>query len=281
MAALDAAIGNGDGVHITIITVCYNTEKSIAHTIKSVAAQTYTDYEHVIVDGSSSDGTLAVVERFRHPRLRVISEKDHGIYDAMNKGLRLFEGDAVGFLNADDAYHDEHALQSIADALANADVVYGDLNCVADQETKRIIRVWRSGNYPERGFHLGWMPPHPTFYIRRHIVEQVGAFNLDYEVAADYDFMLRTCHRTGARIACVPRTLVDYALGGISSGSLRRIIQSNLESLDSRRRHLGHMPVDAALILRPLRRVPQFLRALMPKRKLHGRAFPSGRSAQD
>ncbi len=136
----------------------------------------------------------------RSNELRVWSEPDRGIYDAMNKGLRLYGGDAVGFLNSDDTFHDSSALASIAAGLAEAEVVYGDLIFVSDHRSKRVLRTWKAGQYQRRSFQFGWLPPHPTFYIRRSLADRIGPFDLNYGSAADYDFMLRAMELHKPRI---------------------------------------------------------------------------------
>jgi len=218
----------------------------------------------VVVDGGSTDETASIVRSFQGSSLRLVSEKDEGIYDAMNKGLRLFTGDAVGFLNSDDTFHADTSLDLIAAALRDADIVFGDLYMVADHRTKRIIRAWKSGAFSPAAFSLGWMPPHATFYVRRSVANAVGAFDLRYRIASDYDYMLRAMTMPDRGIKYVPRVLVDYRWGGASSGSLKNMVKGNLECLDSRRRHLKSGPIDAALFLRPLRRLLQ-LRSFLPR----------------
>jgi len=246
---------------IDVIMVCFNSRNTIKRAIESYLAQRHASKSLIIVDGGSTDGTQTIIGSFDRSDIRVVSEKDEGIYDAMNKGLRLFDGDAVGFLNSDDTFHSPDCLGAIDEALTAADIVYGDLLAVSDQETKRVIRVWKAGDYPASGFHNGWVPPHGTVYLRKAVADKIGGYNLKYRLASDYDFMLRAFTLPGVRIRYVPTFLVDYRLGGASSNSIRSIIRGNLECLDSRRRNLGHPFVDYALISRPARRVVQLLRA--------------------
>ncbi len=246
---------------ISVVTVALNSERTIGRTIESFLAQTYPDKELLVVDGVSRDATVKVVESFGAPQIRVVSEKDKGIYDAMNKGLRLFEGDAVGFLNSDDRFHAPDALGHIAEGLRDNDIVYGDIRMIANDERERAVRLWRPGSYSSRSFRLGWIVPHPTFYARRHVVDAVGGFDLRYKIASDYDFMLRAMTLRGARCGYAPQYLVDFQMGGASTGSRRNIVKGNFECLDSRRRHLGALPVDLAFFIRPLRRLFQFTSA--------------------
>jgi glycosyltransferase len=145
----------------------------------------------LVIDGSSRDSTIKIVESYRSDAIRLFSARDAGVYDAMNKGLRIFKGDVVGFLNSDDTFHDSAALSDIAVAMQDNDIVYGDLNMVSDHRTKRLVRVWRGGSFKPYSFQLGWVPPHPTFYVRREVAESVGEYDLSYVTTADYDFMLR------------------------------------------------------------------------------------------
>jgi glycosyltransferase len=243
---------------ISVITVCLNSERTIGHTIQSFLDQTYPDKELLVIDGGSNDRTIEIVRSLASAEVRIWSEPDRGIYDAMNKGLQFYDGDAVGFLNSDDTFHDPAALASIAAGLSSADVVYGDLIFVSDHSSKRPLRTWRAGPYHRRSFRLGWLPPHPTFYIRRELARRIGPFDPDYGGAADYDFMLRAMELHHPRINYIPRTLVDFQHGGRSTASISGYITSNLNCLKSRQRHLRSAPVDIALFAKPLRKLHQF-----------------------
>lgn len=242
---------------VSVVTVACNSAATIGQTVKSFLRQRYADKEMVIVDGGSTDETVSIAKSFQAPSLRVISEKDDGIYDAMNKGLRLFAGDVVGFLNSDDTFHTDRSLDLIADGLKDADIVFGDLLMVADHHSKRTVRTWKAGRFSHSAFRSGWIPPHATFYVRRRIAHAVGAFDLKYRIASDYDYMLRALTVPDCRINYIPHVLVDYRWGGTSSGSLSNMIKGNLECLDSRRRHLKSGPINSALFLRPMRRLLQ------------------------
>ena len=245
---------------ISVVTVCWNSAQTIEVALRSVQRQTHRDREHLIVDGASTDDTPEILRKYAAPGVRVVSEPDRGIYDAMNKGLRLFSGDAVGFLNSDDCFHDETAIARIAEALEHADIVYGDVDMVKDHGSKLLVRKWRGGGYHRRSFQLGWMPPHPTFYVRRHVVDAVGMFDLNYRITADYDYTLRAMALNAFRIAYIPHVLVDFKMGGASNKGWRQTLRVNVECLRSRRDHLGAAPVDAAFLLRPLRRMFQVRR---------------------
>jgi glycosyltransferase len=242
---------------ISVITASYNSQATIGFTIESFLEQDHPDKEMLVIDGASSDATVKIVESFGSDAIRVFSEKDQGVYDAMNKGFRLYQGDAVGFLNSDDTFHDHNVLTDIAAALQNSDIVYGDLNMVTDHRTKRVSRSWRGGVFRPYSFQLGWMPPHPTFYLRREVVEKVGDYDLRYITTADYDYMMRALALNNFRVHYIPRVLADFQIGGISTTGWGVVYRASLECLRSRREHLNAPFIDAAFFLRFLRRIFQ------------------------
>jgi len=248
-------------MRISVVTVCRNAAATIGDALASFFRQSHADKQLVVVDGASTDGTLAVVRSFAGEALTVISEPDRGLYDAMNKGLAVFSGDAVGFLNADDRFHDEGSLAAVADALETADICYADLDYVDAAQRAQVVRRWRSTPWRKGGFRRGWMPAHPTFYCRRRVVDQVGGFDLRYRLAADYDFMLRALELADFSAVHIPRVLVDMGAGGLSSASLRARLCHNLEALQSRRRWLGAGLVDYALFAKPLGKAAQLITA--------------------
>jgi glycosyltransferase len=242
---------------ISVVTATYNSQATIASTIESFLGQTHPDKEMLVVDGASNDATIKIVESFGSAEIRVLSEKDSGVFDAMNKGLHLFAGDAVGFLNSDDTFHDAGVLRDIAAAMNDCDIVYGDIKMVTDHRTKRLVRSWRGGRYSRYAYQLGWGPPHPSFYMRREVAQRVGDYDLSYRTTADYDYMLRALALNNFRVRYIPRVIVDFQMGGISTKSWAVTASGNLECLRSRRQHLNAPVVDAALFLRLLRRVFQ------------------------
>lgn len=242
---------------ISVVTVCLNSRASIARTVQSFLEQKYSDKELLVIDGGSTDGTVGVARSFGSDIIRIISEKDRGIYDAMNKGLANYAGDAIGFLNTDDVYHDSSALTRIAQNLASADAVYGDLIMVSDHATGHVVRTWDAGEFVPGAFRKGWMPPHPTFYLRRELAARTGIFDLSYRISADYDFMLRALETQPARARYIRHALVNFMMGGISTTGPAAVIRGNLECLRSRRRHLGTPMLDAALFMKPLRKLQQ------------------------
>lgn len=242
---------------ISVVTASYNSEATIGFTIESFLAQNHPEKEMLVIDGASSDATLRIVESFGSDAIRVFSEKDLGVYDAMNKGFHLFSGDAVGFLNSDDTFHDRDTLGAIAAALRDADIVYGDLNMVTDHQTKRVVRSWRGGTFKRYSFQLGWVPPHPAFYMRKQVAQKVGDYDLSYVTTADYDYMLRALALNDFRVRYIPRIIADFQMGGISTRGWRVTLRANLECLRSRRAHLNAPIIDAAFFLRFVRRIFQ------------------------
>lgn len=243
---------------ITVITVCFNAAQTIGDALRSVASQSWPDVEHIVIDGASRDNTLQVIEANSARVARVISEPDKGIYDAMNKGIRLATGDVVGFLNADDVYSSPDTLRTIAEALQAApdcDAAYGDLVYVDKLRPEQVFRYWKSEPFDPRSLRRGWMPPHPTLYVRRSVLEAVGSFDTTLRIAADYEFMVRLFKRPGRSYAYVPRILVSMRTGGASNRSLKALQRKSLEDLKVMRRHgLGGV---FTLLAKNLRKVGQ------------------------
>lgn len=243
---------------ITVITVCYNSAATIADALQSVASQTWPHVEHIVIDGSSTDGTQAVIESHGAGLARLVSEPDGGIYDAMNKGLRLATGDLVGFLNADDVFASSETLALIARAAIEApqaDAIYGDLQYVDKDHPDRVFRHWRSEPFKTSYLRFGWMPPHPTLYVRRNVMEAVGSFDTSFRIAADYDFILRLFSRPGRIFVYLPRVLVLMRTGGASNRSLRALFRKSREDLRAMRRHnIGGLPT---LLCKNFRKVGQ------------------------
>lgn len=243
---------------ISVITVCFNASATIGYTIESFLQQTHEQKELIVVDGASRDGTVKLVESFASDAIAVHSEPDKGLYDAMNKGLALYNGDAVGFLNADDRYSSAASLATIATALTDCDMVSGDLDFVSDHGGGVVLRRWRGTQYKSGGFKHGWMAAHPTFYVRRRVAEAVGKFNLAYRIAADYDYMLRAYEMHAFRSRHIGEVLVHMQAGGASTAGFGAYWRSNLEALRARRQWLGTRGLDYAFIAKPLRKVRQF-----------------------
>jgi glycosyltransferase involved in cell wall biosynthesis len=216
---------------ISIITVVWNRASTVGQAVASVRAQSWHDKEHIVMDGGSTDGTLDVLRAHRESLAVLVSEPDGGIYDALNKGMARASGDVIGVMHSDDFYAHEDVLKLVAQAFDDpaVDAVYGDLDYVAKDEPTRTIRRWRSGDYSPIRLAMGWMPPHPTLFVRRRMIEQWGGYDTSFRIAADYDSILRYFHRGSMRAAYVPQVLVKMRVGGESNRSLSKIWRKSRE----------------------------------------------------
>lgn len=252
---------------VSLITVSYNSAKTIADTIKSVQSQTYKDIEYIIVDGNSSDGTIEIVKQFLDSAKDAIQgrtegasqdlpenlfqdvsqgrsegasqgvvtkflyERDKGIYDAMNKGLAMATGEVIGVLNSDDFYCANNVIEEVVRAFQNnnTDCLYGDLNYVDPIDTSKIVRKWRSGIYRKENFLKGWMPPHPTFFVRKTCYDKFGKFDTQFKSAADYELMLRFLFKESCSAIHLPIVMIHMRAGGVSNVSLKNRIRANRE----------------------------------------------------
>lgn len=218
---------------ISIISATYNSESTIKDTIESVLRQSCLDYEYIIVDGCSKDGTMDIVEQYIpkfNGRMRYVSEPDKGIYDAMNKGFQMAMGDVLALINSDDFFCDDYALEKVIKRFKDnpeVDGVYADLYYVSQDNTDKIVRKWVTGT--QRPFAKGWLPAHPTFYVKRNCYEKYGYFNLDYKLAADFELMLRFVERYHINLAYLPEPLVKMRLGGATSKNIANIIKQDKE----------------------------------------------------
>ena len=206
---------------ISLITATYNSAATLDDTLASIARQNVPDLEVLIQDGGSTDATLEIAARY--PFTEVASEPDNGLYDAMNKGIARAQGDIVGILNSDDFYAADDILATVRRAFAEEpalDAVYGSLQFVDPEDTGRVVRDWQSEPYRHDAWRRGWMPPHPTFFVRRSVYERFGGFNEQLRIAADYEFMLRCCYVNRIRVKRIPRTMVYMRAGGVSNSSV-------------------------------------------------------------
>jgi glycosyltransferase len=247
----------------SILTPTFNAARTLGDCLRSVREQDYPNVEHLIVDGASNDGTLDVVRaaqrNFPQANLRLFSEPDRGLYDALNKGIARADGDVIGVLGADDAYADARVLSRVADALAGGcPAAYGDLLYVSAADTSRIIRYWRAAPCRARSFDRGWMPPHPTLFVRRDVCRRLGGYRTDFRIAADYEFMLRLMHRHRLRAAYVPEVLVRMRVGGMSNRSLGNLVRKSWEDLKAWQVNgTGHRPL--TVLMKNLRKLPQLV----------------------
>lgn len=215
---------------ISIITVCFNSESTIRDTIESVLAQNYPDFEYMIIDGGSSDGTLKIIQEYNNHIHTVISESDNGIYDAMNKGIKIATGDYIGILNSDDIFSHNHVVSDIVKLLktSTADALYGDLVLVNRNNTSEIVRSYSSKYFRRWMIRFGLMLPHPTFYVRRSLFEKLGSYKTNYRVAADFELITRFL-MSGITYIRNPDVMVKMRQGGISSNGFWWRIHQNFE----------------------------------------------------
>lgn len=244
---------------ISIITAVFNRVNTVGQAICSVSDQRHHNIEHLIIDGASTDGTLDVVERFRTPAVRVISEPDSGIYNALNKGIALATGEVIGLMHSDDFFADSLVLEKVAAAFRDAkvDAVYGDLDYVSAVDPKRVVRHWQSGEYSLVKLKRGWMPPHPSLFLRRRVFTQWGGYDEDYRIAADYEAILRYFGRGAIKPVYIPEVLVKMRIGGESNHSLGRILRKSQE--DYRALRSSGIGGFRALAWKNLSKLPQFI----------------------
>jgi glycosyltransferase len=261
-----------DYMKVSIITVSYNSAKTISDTISSVQKQTYKNIEYIVVDGNSTDGTTEIVSQFVDAMqvrsegasqgvvTKFLCERDKGIYDAMNKGLALATGDIIGVLNSDDFYCAEDVIEQVVLAFQknNSDCLYGDLNYVDPTDTNKIVRKWRSGDYNRENFLKGWMPPHPTFFVKKSCYEKFGTFDTHFKSAADYELMLRFLFKESCSAQYLPTVLIHMRAGGVSNVSLRNRIRANREDRLAWKIN-GLKPKWFTLLRKPLSKLIQYL----------------------
>lgn len=243
---------------VSIITICYNSAHSIADAINSVVSQTYPDIEYIVVDGKSKDNTPEIVKSFGSKVAKFVSEPDKGIYDALNKGIRMATGDIVGFMHSDDLFADNQVIEKVVKLFKEkkTDCIYGDLQYVYKADTSKVLRYWKSGKYTRNKLRFGWMPPHPTLYIKREVYEKYGDFDIQFKIAADYDSMLRFLGKYRISAAYLPEVMVKMRVGGASNRSIKNIIRKSKEDyLAIRKNRFGSV---FTLIFKNLRKIQQF-----------------------
>lgn len=244
---------------ISIITATYNSAATVKDTLRCIQQQDHPDIEHIIVDGRSTDNTLAIAAGFPHVA-KIVSEKDKGIYDAMNKGIAAATGEVIGILNSDDIYMDASVLSTIAQVFADPAVktAYADLQYVQQEDTDKIIRTWKTGTFHQKNFYYGWMPPHPTFFVRKEVYDQAGLFNISLQSSADYEIMLRILLKLNIPAHYIPRVIVKMRTGGMSNASLWNRLRANKEDRLAWKLN-GLEPYFFTLLMKPLRKIPQFI----------------------
>lgn len=245
---------------VSIITATYNSAKTIQDTLLSLDSQTYENIEYIIIDGASKDNTLEVISEKCSRVTLVISEPDNGIYDALNKGIRAATGDVIGFLHSDDLFAYPDAVKDMVEVFQhnNVDAVYSDLEYVNKDNTSSVVRLWRSGEYNREKLTKGWMPPHPTFYLKKECYESFGLFDLSFNIAADYDSILRYLWVNKLKMAYLPKVTIKMRVGGASNRNLKNIILKTKE--DVRALNNSGIPWLPAITFKNISKIPQFFR---------------------
>ena len=251
---------------VSLITVTYNSSKYLAECIQSVIDQDYHSIEHIIVDGGSTDGTLDIIKQYEGHIGQWVSEKDHGMYDAINKGMRMATGDIIGTLNSDDTLFAKDTISEIVNSFTRykVDSVFGDLVYVDQFESKRILRYWKGKPYWRVRFLFGWMPAHPTFYIRRELVSVLGQYETHYFTACDYEFMARYLYRHRISAYYLPKLIVIMRKGGQSNGNIYRRLRANRRDYLAMKRNNIPLPLVVS-VLKPIRKIPQYYSSLVQR----------------
>lgn len=208
---------------ISIITACFNSEKTIRDTIESVLSQNYSNIEYIIVDGASNDGTMAIIKEYGDRIANVISERDQGIYDAMNKGILAASGEIIGIINSDDFYENNDVISSIAREFETKEVdsIFADLVYINHDQPHKVVRYYNSANFTPSKFAYGWMPAHPTFFTKKNIYEKYGLFKLDYKIASDYELLTRFLAKYKISYSYIPKVIIKMRTGGLSTKNLK------------------------------------------------------------
>ncbi len=244
---------------ISIVTICYNSAKTIEDTIKSVLNQNYNNIEYIVIDGGSNDGTQKIINSYISQISYFVSEPDGGLYDAMNKGLKKCTGDVVGFINSDDFLSDKNVINEIARCFANFDtnIVYGDTRFVSREDKTKTTRYWKAGKYSEKKFKLGWMPPHLSTYIKKSLYDKHGYFRSDLNIAADYELLLRFIVKNKNSPFYLQKEIAVMRDGGISNSSLSNRFNSLIQVYKSWK--INDLKVNPFIIvMKPLSKVSQF-----------------------
>lgn len=245
---------------VSIITAVFNNVNEIRNAIESVLSQNYPNIEYIIIDGGSTDGTLDIIKSYEEKINHLISESDQGIYDALNKGLQKCTGDIIGFLHSDDIFNNQYVISEIIQTfkINNCDATYGDLVYVAKVDPSIIIRFWKSSNFELKNFKYGWMPAHPTLFLKKEVYNNFGHFNIKYQIAADYDFILRTLASGTLKCIYMPIVVTKMKTGGASNKSLKNIWKKSFEDWTAlKENHAGGI---YTLIAKNVSKLNQFIK---------------------
>lgn len=250
-----------NGIKVSIITVTYNSADYLQDCINSVKSQNYPHIEYIVIDGKSTDGTQAIIRKNEDCIEYYVSETDHGMYDAINKGMQVATGDVIGILNSDDILDNENVISSIVDTFEKekVDSVFGDLEFVDRYDVNRVMRIWKGLPYKRSRFLYGWMPAHPTFYIKRSLVEKYGGYQTHYFTAADYEFMSRYLYLHRISACYIPQLLVRMRMGGQSNRSLKQRLRANRRDFLAMKKN--KIPFSFFVsILKPMIKIHQFVK---------------------
>ncbi|MGR5135884.1 glycosyltransferase family 2 protein [Vibrio jasicida] len=243
---------------VSVITATYNSSQTVIDTLESLNQQTYEDIEYIIIDGASSDATLKVVQENCSRIAKIISEPDKGIYDALNKGIKAATGDIIGFLHSDDLFAYPDAIRDLVKTLEaeGTDSVYADLEYVSKEDTSKVVRKWKSGSCSKAKLLSGWMPPHPTFFMKRDQYQKLGLFNLKFNIAADYDSILRYLWSNEVSTSYLPKVVTKMRVGGASNRSLKNIVEKTKEDIEALKANGIFWP--RAILMKNVSKIPQF-----------------------
>lgn len=249
---------------VSIITTCYNREATIRGAIESVLAQDYPDIEYIVVDGASKDGSMAIINEYKDRIAKVISEPDHGMYEAINKGIRMATGDIIGLVHSDDFLYDNHTVSAIVEAFkkTNADFIYGDGIFVNAENTNKVVRNWIGGPYYRWKVRCGWLPLHPTCYIRRDVMMREGLYDESYKIAADSELLVRYLYKAHLKVAYLKRKIIRMRMGGLSTDSEKRKAMWNEDICLYTYHGFWALPTK---IMKMMWKVPQFVEAKFMK----------------
>ncbi len=244
---------------ITILTVTYNSERFLEDCINSVINQQYENVEHIIIDAVSTDATISIIQRYESHIAKWVSEKDEGMYDALNKGMKMATGDIIGILNSDDMLASANVLSEVAAAFKehSVDSIYGDIVYVDQMNTEKIIRYWKGVTYNRYRFTYGWMPAHPSFYFKRELFAQLGGYESQFDTAADYEFMSRYLYYHKITAYYIPKLLVKMRIGGASNKTLKRRFNANRRDYQAMKKNTIPLPFIVS-ILKPLIKLHQY-----------------------
>jgi glycosyltransferase len=249
---------NISNLKISIVTPTYNSQETIVHTLASLKRQNYRNLQHILIDGGSTDNTFELARKYALQESICISEPDTGVYSALNKGIGLADGDIIGFLHSDDVFASNDILFTMADKFTDkkCEVVYGDLEYVHEKEVTKVVRKWRTREFKKNWFRFGWMPPHPSVFVRKDVYQRFGLFDESYKISGDYEFLLRIMLSNNVDAFYLDKTIVSMRLGGISNRSIRNLFEKTLEDMRAMRVH-GLNPV-VGILGKNLSKVPQF-----------------------